>query len=72
MNRMRIIALLLVLAGIFSLGYGTFTYTQDTHRAKLGPLEFSMKENRTVNIPAWAGVGALVAGLVLLVVKARD
>ncbi len=72
MKRMRIVALALIVAGIFSLGYGTFTYTSDTHRAKLGPIEFSMKENKTVNIPVWAGVGALVAGLVLLVVKARD
>jgi TRAP-type C4-dicarboxylate transport system permease small subunit len=72
MNRMRIVALVLILAGIFSLGYGTFTYTQDTHRAKLGPIELSVKEQKTVNIPVWAGAGAILAGLVLLVVRVRD
>lgn len=65
---LKIIAIVLIVAGIAGLLYGKFTYTQSTHEAKLGPLDFSVKEKKTVNIPLWAGVAAIVAGGLLLVV----
>ncbi|MBW4049480.1 MAG: hypothetical protein HIU89_16645 [Proteobacteria bacterium] len=68
MNPLRIAALALILAGILGLVYGGFSYTKQTHEAKLGPLELSVKEKKTVNIPIWAGVGAIVAGGALLLV----
>jgi hypothetical protein len=52
-----------------ALAYGGFTYTKDTHQAKLGPIELSVKETETVNIPIWAGLGLVVAGVVLLFVR---
>jgi len=68
MNATRIIGILLVVAGIAGLGLGGFSFTKETHQAKLGPLEFSVKEKQQVNIPAWASVAAIVVGgaLVLL------
>lgn len=68
MNSLRIAALALILAGVLALVYGGFSYTKQTHEAKLGPLELSVKEKQTVNIPIWAGIGAIVAGGVLLAV----
>lgn len=68
MNPLRIAALALILAGVLALVYGGFSYTKQTHEAKLGPIELSVKEKQTVNIPIWAGIGAIVAGGVLLVV----
>lgn len=68
MNPLRIAALALILAGVLALVYGGFSYTKETHEAKLGPIELSVKEKQTVNIPIWAGIGAIVAGGVLLVV----
>jgi len=65
---LKIVAILLIVAGIAGLVYGKFTYTQATHEAKLGPIDLSVKEKRTVNIPLWAGVAAIVAGGLLLVV----
>jgi len=65
---LKIVAVLLIVAGIAGLLYGNFTYTRATHEAKLGPLDLSVKEKRTVNIPLWAGVAAIVAGGLLLVV----
>lgn len=41
----------------------------DTHDAKLGPIELSVKDKETVNIPVWAGVGAMVAGAILFFVR---
>ncbi len=68
MNLLRIAALALILAGILALVYGGFSYTKQTQEAKLGPIELSIKEKHTVNIPTWAGIGAIVAGGVLLFV----
>jgi len=71
MNPIRIVAILLIVAGIVGLVLGSFSYTKDTHAAKLGPIELSMKEKETVNIPVWAGVGAIVAGGLLLLFGGR-
>lgn len=60
--------LLLIVACILGLVYGRFSYTKETHEAKLGPLEFSIKDKETVNVPVWAGLATIVAGGVLLVV----
>jgi TRAP-type C4-dicarboxylate transport system permease small subunit len=67
-NALKIVAILLIAAGILGLVYGGFTYTKTTHDAKIGPLELSVKDKETVNIPLWAGVGAIVVGGVLLFV----
>ena len=66
MNRIRTVAIVLIVAGIIGLALGSFSFTKDTHSAKLGPIELSMKEKQTVNIPVWAGVGAIVVGGLLL------
>ena len=62
----QIIAIALIAAGALGLIYGSFSYTKDTHEAKLGPLQLSVKEKETVNVPVWAGVGAIAFGVVLL------
>ena len=66
MNPIRTLAIVLIVAGIIGLALGSFSFTKDTHSAKLGPIELSMKEKQTVNIPVWAGVGAIVVGGLLL------
>jgi TRAP-type C4-dicarboxylate transport system permease small subunit len=69
MNAVKILAIVLIVAGTLGLIYGGFSYTRDTHEAKVGPLELSVKEMQTVNIPIWAGVGAIAAGVILLFVR---
>lgn len=66
MQPIRVAAFALVAAGVLALAYGGLTYTRATHEAKVGPLEISVQDNRTVNIPAWAGIGAIVLGGALL------
>jgi len=63
------LAIVLIVAGGLALAYGGFTYTKETHQAKIGPIELSVKDTQTVNIPIWAGVASLVAGVVLLTVR---
>jgi uncharacterized membrane protein YidH (DUF202 family) len=71
MNTFKIMAIVLIGAGILGLMYGKFSYTKETHDIKLGPLEMSIAEKQTVNVPIWGGVGAIVAGAVLLLYAAR-
>lgn len=66
MNAVKIFGIVLIIAGALGLLYGGFTYTSDTHRAGVGPLQFTVKEKDRVNIPVWAGVTALVVGGLLL------
>ena len=63
---MKIAAVILIVLGVLALAYGGFSYTDDTTAVKLGPLELSVKEKKTVNVPVWAGVGAIVVGGLLL------
>ena len=67
MNTTRLIAIVLIVAGILGLAYGGFSYTKDTTAVKLGPIELSVKEKKVVNVPMWAGIGAIVIGGLLLV-----
>lgn len=67
MNAAKLAGIVLIVAGTLALVYGGFSYTKETHEAKLGPLQFSVQEKETVNIPSWAGVGAIALGGLLLV-----
>jgi hypothetical protein len=62
---------ILIVAGVLGLLYGGLTYTKETHEAKIGPLQFSIKEKETVNIPVWAGIAAIGAGVIVLLVGGR-
>jgi len=67
MTASKIIGIVLIVAGALGLAYGSFSFTKDTHTANIGPIQLSVKEKETVNVPVWAGVAAIIAGgLVLL------
>ena len=71
MNGIRLTAIVLIVASVLALLYGGFNYTQDTQKAKIGPIELTVKENKTVNIPMWAGVAGLVIGGALLLLGTK-
>lgn len=71
MNSLKTIGIVFLVAGVLALAYGGFSYTKDTTAVKLGPLELSVKEKQTVNVPVWAGAGAILAGGLLLVFGGR-
>jgi hypothetical protein len=66
MNPVKLVATLLIVAGVLGLAYGSFSYTKDTNLAKVGPIELNAQEKHTVNIPVWAGIGGIVIGGLLL------
>ena len=68
MDTKTIVAILLIVAGAAGLFYGQFSFTKEKHEAKIGPLEFSVTEKKTVDVPTWLGGGAIALGVVLLVI----
>lgn len=71
MSGLKIVAILLIVAGVVGLVAGGFTYTKETHDAEIGPIELEVKDKERVNIPVWAGVGAVAVGVGLLLVGGK-
>ncbi len=69
MNAIKFVGIGLIIAGCLGLMYGSFTYTKETNQFKLGPIELSVKNKETVNIPVWAGIAAIAAGAGLLLMR---
>ena len=69
MNTVKMFAIALIAAGALGLAYGSFTYTKETHQAKIGPIELSVADKETVNIPIWVSIAALAAGALLLIAR---
>jgi len=51
-----------MIAGAIGLAYGGFTYTKETHRATVGPVELAVKDRESVTIPTWLSIGAILVG----------
>jgi len=68
MNAIKIAAIVLIMVGVLGLAYGSFSYTKETQQAKIGPIELTVQDRQTVNIPIWVGVAAIMAGALLLFV----
>ena len=66
MSTTKIVGIILIVAGTLGLIYGGFSYTKEKHDVKLGPLEFSVVEKEQVNVPIWAGAGAIAIGVALI------
>ena len=71
MSGPKLAAIILIVGGILGLTYGGFTYTKDTHAADVGPLHLEFKEKERVNIPMWAGIAAIVGGVLVLTMSKR-
>jgi len=66
MSSVKMVAIVLIAAGVLGLVYGSFSYTKETNQAKLGPFELTVKDKQTVNVPVWASVVAIVVGGAIL------
>lgn len=66
MNTIKTIGIVLIIAGLLGLSLGGFSFTKDTHKASVGPINLSVSEEKKVNIPVWASIAAIVAGAAVL------
>jgi LPXTG-motif cell wall-anchored protein len=62
----KIIAIILIVAGVLGLAYGQFSYNKEVQYAKIGPVKVIGKQKRTVNVPTWVGIGGIIGGASLL------
>ena len=66
MSPLKIVGIVLIVAGVAAMATGGFSFTKETHKAEIGPLKLSVKEKEQVNVPQWAGIASIVAGAVML------
>ena len=71
MNATKIAAIALIVIGVLGLAYGGFTYTNDRQEIRIGSMSMTMDQHRTVPIPLWAGITAVVLGAGLLLLPAK-
>ncbi len=69
---MKLGAVVLIVAGVLGLAYGGFSYTRNTQQAKIGPFAITVEDKQRINVPVWAGVAAILAGVGLLAVGRRQ
>lgn len=70
MNGTKLVGVLLIVAGAVALIYGGFSYPK-SHEAKVGPVAFDVKTQQHVSVPVWAGGGAVLLGVLLLLVPMK-
>lgn len=71
MNARRIAGIVLLALGLLALVYGGFTYTEESHRVDLGPIEFEANETEDVDVPPWVGIALVVGGVALVAIPKR-
>ena len=71
MSAIKILGIVLIAGGILGLVYGGFSYTKESHEAKIGPITLSVTEKDRVNVPMWVGIGTIVVGGLILVFGSR-
>ncbi|MCD6026398.1 MAG: hypothetical protein K0R08_917 [Solimicrobium sp.] len=72
MNVIKIVAAGLIISGVLGLAYGGFTYTKEKHEANVGPMQLSLNDRETVEIPVWVSVAAIVAGGAILLFGSKN
>jgi uncharacterized membrane protein len=71
MAPIKVVGIILIILGAVGLASGGFSFTKETHQAKLGPLQLSVQEKENVNIPTWLGLAGIALGVVLLVIPGK-
>jgi len=71
MSIRKIAAVLLIVVGIAVLVYPRFSVPTERKSAQVGPLEFSVQKEESVEVPAWAGIAAIAVGAGLLLFGRR-
>ncbi len=62
---MKVLGVVLMLAGVLALAYGGFTYTTHKKAVDMGPLQVERSKQHSVPVPPLLGLGALAVGAVL-------
>ena len=71
MNAMKISGIVLIVLGLAGFFTGGFSFIKETTKAQIGPLQINVQEKKSIGIPEWLSIGAVVLGGVLLVMGSR-
>lgn len=71
MNVLKMLGIVLVVADVLGLAYGGFSFTKNTTAVKLGPIELTVNEKQTINVPLWAGIASIAIGGALLLMGGK-
>ncbi len=71
MNGIKILGIVLIVAGVLGAALGGFSFTKETHKVSVGPINLAVAEEKQVNFPLWASLAAIVAGAAILVVGSK-
>ncbi len=71
MKASLVVGALLIVLGVVALGYKSFSYTSEETLLKIGPVEATADTRKTVGIPAWAGIAAILIGAAVIVAGRR-
>ena len=69
---MKIIGVILIIAGVAALLYGGFTYTTHKKAVDVGPIQVDKTEHHSVPLPPLLGVVAIIGGGALLYFGAKE
>jgi uncharacterized membrane protein YidH (DUF202 family) len=69
---MKIFGVILILAGIVALAYGSFSFTTHRKAVAMGPLQLERKTRHTLPLPPMLGVGGILVGTLLLGISSRE
>jgi drug/metabolite transporter (DMT)-like permease len=72
MNAQKMAGIVLIVLGIIALAYGGFSYTDESHRVDVGSLHLAVNQEHRLNVPVWAGIGALVVGGLLFGLRSKS
>ncbi len=68
---MKIVGIILVVLGVLALAYQGIRYTTREKLIDIGPLKVTATEKKTIPLPPIVGGGAIVAGIVLILVDRK-
>jgi uncharacterized membrane protein YidH (DUF202 family) len=68
----KLIGILLIVAGIAALAMGGFSYTKREKAVDLGPLEGTTEQHTTIPLSPIVGLAAVAGGIALVVVGSKN
>jgi len=72
MKTAALVGILLIILGVISFAYQGITYTTHKKVVDIGPLQATTKQNKTIPLPPILGGLALIGGVALLIVSAKE
>ena len=72
MKPITLVGILLLVVGVLALAYGGISYTHQDKVLDIGPIHATREEHKQIPLPPILGGAALVGGVALLIIGARQ